>query len=117
MRYNILSVTGDRILQVVIVGVMIATYFCYKRFNQNIQAIRNFTDHQSRFDQYSASYKKFWFQLFVSIAITSIAYFISANTVFQILLIALMIFFIIFMPTKIALNLLLKIPNDHPIMK
>lgn len=117
LKYKAVSVQIDRMLQVVAVVAAVYGYFQYKRFNKSIQELRNYPDPGERFQHFSAAYKKYWFQLFVIIAVVSFGYFLTANTAFLILTIAELVSLIIFLPSRFGIEKLIKIPHDHPVMK
>ena len=116
-KHKVVSLSVDRILQVVAVAAAIYSYFSYKKLNQRIQDLRYYPDHQERFNHFSAAFRKFWFQLFVNIGIISFGYFITDNIAFLVLTISIFISMVIFLPSRIAVEKLLKIPYNHPLFK
>lgn len=117
LKKEIVSIQVDRILQVLVVIVSATAFIFYGIFKKKLMALKDIPSVEERFNNYSMSYKNFWFQLFVIIAIDSFGFFVTANSAFLILTISVFVFLILFFPTRMGAQIILRIPKDHPVLK
>jgi hypothetical protein len=117
LKKQVVSIQADRILQVVVVLVSATAFIFYRIFKKQLMGLKDISSVEERFNKYSVSYKNFWFQLFVIIAIDSFGFFVTANSSFLILTFSVFIFLILFFPTRMGAQILLKIPKEHPVLK